>query len=451
MNLTKKDKKTPSAWVVAVLMGLGHVRGAYPLRDLCGGKIVVYGSRENTGSKEYRLWRRARWAYYALSKAEQLPVLGRFFKKVLSRIEKIDPYYPKKDLSKPTLAVKYLAHLIRSKGFCQHLVELVSKGNKPIIHTFYSTGIAMTHHKLPNKNYVLITDSDFNRVWVPKDPDTPGLEYLAPCTQVVKRLQKYGVSRDRIHLTGFPLPKENIGSRENMEVLKEDLFQRLVRLDPRKVFFSFHENSVFHWLKRSSYEGTSSDYFYLTFAIGGAGAQTNMIGTILTSMKDRIEKGQIRINLSAGVQDWVFEKILGFINQSGLQRYLDKEIRVIYNPDPFEYYQAFNRMLKTTDIMWSKPSEISFYSALGIPVLLAPSIGPQETLNKRWLEQIHAAVKPVGPLDCADEWIFDLRKNGRFAEAAWDGFLKGRKLGTYKIEDLVHTGKCDPGTNPLDR
>jgi hypothetical protein len=49
------------------------------------------------------------------------------------------------------------------------------------------------------------------------------------------------------------------------------------------------------------------------------------------------------------------------------------------------------------------------------------------------------------------EWLIDLLENGRLAEAAWDGFLKARKLGTYKIEELVRTGICSEGNSPLEQ
>jgi hypothetical protein len=72
-------------------------------------------------------------------------------------------------------------------------------------------------------------------------------------------------------------------------------------------------------------------------------------------------------------------------------------------------------------------------------------------LNKRWLQEIHAGINPPGPVECCHEWLFDLRESGRFAEAAWDGFLKGRKLGTYKIERLINQGVFEEGQSPLEQ
>lgn len=72
-------------------------------------------------------------------------------------------------------------------------------------------------------------------------------------------------------------------------------------------------------------------------------------------------------------------------------------------------------------------------------------------MNRCWLREIHAGVDQSGPLRYTHEWLFDLLENGRLAEAAWDGFLKVRKLGTYKIEELVRTGACCEGNSPLEQ
>ena len=49
------------------------------------------------------------------------------------------------------------------------------------------------------------------------------------------------------------------------------------------------------------------------------------------------------------------------------------------------------------------------------------------------------------------EWIRELLEQGRFAEAAWSGFLKARKYGTYKIRELLATGTMERESNPLRR
>lgn len=106
--------------------------------------------------------------------------------------------------------------------------------------------------------------------------------------------------------------------------------------------------------------------------------------------------------------------------------------------------------MRSTDILWTKPSELSFYCGLGIPIIMSPPIGAQERYNAKWLMEIHAGIPQEDPR-YAGEWLFDLLSEGRLAEAAWDGFLKARKYGTYKILDLLKTGTMQRDPSPLKR
>jgi len=64
--------------------------------------------------------------------------------------------------------------------------------------------------------------------------------------------------------------------------------------------------------------------------------------------------------------------------------------------------------------------------------------------------QIQAAMKQEKP-DYTDQWLYDLLNRGTFAEAAWDGFLKARKLGTFKIKQVLKKGFLDKETHPVLR
>lgn len=445
-------KKPDLARIVAVHMGLGHLRAAFPLRALSGKEIIVWGSRHYAAPGEKKYWRAIRKTYYFLSRVGSYPLVGKLALKIILAIQKIPPFYPRKDLSSPNLAVKFLSFLIRKAGLCRSLPEHLS-GNLPVIHTFYATAIALdmisAREPKPRDNYLLICDADINRVWVPEKPDQTRLKYLVPCTQVKRRLLSYGVRQENIFMTGFPLPTENIGTETGLEVLKIDLLARLRRLDPGGKFFAYHSHSVSHLLGFKRWPETADSNFTIMFAIGGAGAQTEIVRRILKSLHRSLQAGQVRLLLSCGVQRRVLEKTLKFINQEGLWSQIDRNIHLIFNEDVFEYFEQFNRWLRQTDVLWTKPSELSFYCALGLPILMADPIGPQEELNKRWLMEIHAGLVPPGPPEYCSEWLADLRENGRLAEAAWDGFLKSRKLGTYKIKRLLEQGEYSEEISPL--
>jgi len=440
--------------VISVLMGLGHVRAAYPLKDLTKEHITLYGSKHSTPPKEYRRWKKIRKIYYSLSRAGRLPFIGKYILGIMLAIQKIAPYYPNKDRSKPTYVVKYLHRQIKKKGLCAGLVEEFRDTDTAAVHTFYATAIALEMELADSHrhdNYLLICDSDCHRVWVPPDPRASRIKYLAPCTQVKKRLLSYGVPQDNIFLTGFPLPKENLGSPGNLEILKEDLWKRLLRLDPGGRFFSIHEKSALYWLDQHSLPQAREPHFTLTFAVGGAGAQTQIVKTILKSLQEKIQQEQIKVHISIGINRDIFERVLGYIHSLGMQENLDKGISLIFDKDVYRYLEKFNLTLHHTDVLWTKPSELSFYCGLGIPILMAPPIGTHEEMNRRWLQEIHAGLIPPGKAEYVHEWLFDLREDGRLASAAWDGFLKARKLGTYKIEELIRTGSFTQSLHPLEQ
>jgi hypothetical protein len=81
---------------------------------------------------------------------------------------------------------------------------------------------------------------------------------------------------------------------------------------------------------------------------------------------------------------------------------------------------------------------------------MSPYIGAQELYNQKWLLEIQAAFPQQDP-EYTDEWLYDLLNAGRLAECSWDGFLKARKYGTYKIEEILRTGTMAREGSPLKR
>jgi len=451
-NSAENGSEDVKAWVVSVQMGLGHMRAAYALRDIAGGEITVDGSESFCKPEEFKLWKRLRQIYYFMSRAESIPLVGKLVMKLLYAVEQIPAYYPRRDLSKPDWSVKYLRKLIKQNGMCRTLVGLVRNSPLPVVNTFYGTAIAIDMLVAEKKdNYLLICDSDFHRVWVSDKPKKSRIRYLAPGTRVKNRLLSYGVPEENIFLTGFPLPKENIGSPEKLEILKEDLFCRLLRLDPFRHFFDIHERTVEYYLEKQLPRHNPEKHFVLTFSVGGAGSQADLAQKILRSLKSRLVSGDIKINLSAGIRDDVYSMFKRSVSELRLPENCRDAVNIIYDKTLYGYFDRFNSALRQTDLLWTKPSELSFYCALGIPILMAPTIGAHEERNRTWLQEIHTGVKPAGPIEDTGEWLFDLRASGILAEAAWDGFLKGRKLGVYKIEELLRTGKLRVGSSPLER
>jgi len=79
--------------------------------------------------------------------------------------------------------------------------------------------------------------------------------------------------------------------------------------------------------------------------------------------------------------------------------------------------------LRDVDIIWTKPSEMSFYTALGLPIIIAPPVGAHEFFNQRWLTHIGSGFAQDEP-EYVNDWLFYVLDSGRYAEAAWDGYMR---------------------------
>jgi hypothetical protein len=442
-NLQKKF------WLVSADMGYGHQRAIWPLKALArGGTILNANNSPDASMKELRLWKEMQHTYEFMSRAGNLPIIGDFITKLLDSLLYIPSYYPLKERSNATLQVRYLKSTIK-KGLCDGIIEQITRPELPLITSFYSPAIAaeMAGHEFV---YCIICDTDISRVWVTEHASKSHILYFASGSVSAQRLISYGVPERNILLTGFPLPLDLMGDR-SLDTLRINLGHRLVNLDPQRAFNNLYSHSVNAFLNKAEYYCKQNDLqkkiLTITYAVGGAGAQKEIGKQIMLSLAKEINDDKVKLNLVAGtrteLQDY-FEKAkkeLVFNNEN---------VRIIWAKDNESYFELFNQSLHDTDILWTKPSELSFYCALGIPIIMTPAIGPQEKCNHRWLREIGAGIKQQNP-EYTHQWLFDLLNKGRLAEAAWNGFLKGRKYGTYNILDFLEKGTFNSSNDPMRR
>ena len=117
------------ATVVAVMMGMGHLRAAYPLRHFANDGVLIYGSKRTTPPGEYRIWRRIRKSYYFFSKAGEIPLIGTLLLKVLVWLQSIEPYYPR---PVPARVIGYLERQIKRRGLCRKCSQRSRRAASPI-------------------------------------------------------------------------------------------------------------------------------------------------------------------------------------------------------------------------------------------------------------------------------------------------------------------------------
>lgn len=420
-----------SAWIISVNMGYGHQRTAFPLRVLASkGRVICANDYNGMPDKDRRIWNVVKAGYELISKFKRIPLIGGFVFFLFDQLQKITVFYPKRDLSESTFQLKNSFSLIRN-GWGKHLIEKLSENPLPFVSTFFTPAFMAEYFNYPGDIFCIVCDADVSRAWAPIIPAKSRIKYLVPNLRTVERLKLYGVKEENIFLTGYPLPPENIGKRDEKKV-KEDLRVRLFNLDPKKRYFKYYEPLVKKYLGKISFK--SDRPLTLMFAVGGAGAQKEIGVRIVKSLSGMIKRGKVKIVLVAGTKEKVKKYFEEKIKELGLSR--SKNVGIIFNPEINGYFREFNAALRKTDILWTKPSELSFYSALGLPIIIAPPIGSQEEFNKRWLLKSGFGNLQEDPSHC-DQWLLDWLDKGYLAEAAMQGFIEGERMGTFNIKEMI--------------
>jgi len=113
---------------------------------------------------------------------------------------------------------------------------------------------------------------------------------------------------------------------------------------------------------------------------------------------------------------------------------IGKGIEIIFADDKEAYFRKFNDVLRRTDILWTKPSELSFYAGLGMPINHGASY---RVLRKNSTEHgslaTGAGVEQEDP-KYAGEWIFDWLEEGIFMESAIKGYFEAEKHGLSTLK-----------------
>ena len=420
------------AWVVAVDMGYGHQRTAYPLRDIArGGIILNANSYLGIPKKDRNSWHSARVFYEFISRFRRTPFIGEKVYKFYDNLQRILGYYPKRDLSKSNFVAR-LAFSFIKKGQGKDLVENLKKSPVPIISTFFTPAFMAEEFNYPSNIYCVICDADISRAWVTIYPQKSRIKYFASNTWTRDRLKLYGVKPENIILTGFPLPKENIG--RNLEIVKKDTGYRLLNLDPAGKYRRLYAPLVKSYL--GELPALPNHPLTIMFSIGGAGAQKEIALAMIQSLKEKIKNRELKFIISVGTR----EELQTYFASKIADLQLDGWLHLLFGKTMKEYFEKFNEALRTTDMLMTKPSELSFYAGLGIPIIIAPPLGSQEDFNRRWLLHIGAGTDQENP-KYADQWLFDLLEAGDLAEMAMQGFIEIEKMGTYNIENVIQNAK----------
>lgn len=430
------DTPAPKPLVVTAEMGYGHIRAARPIASALGVEVTMADREPLAAPGEKRIWDLVRHAHESSSRGSELPVVGRPIRRLLEMATMIPPLHPYRDLAGPSFAARLLDHLIE-RGFGSTLVDRLRATGQPLVTTFYAPAIVADRAGIESI-YCIVTDADINRVWVPARPRGSRIRYLAPSRRAVRRLEAFGVPPDRISFTGFPLPASLVGD-EHLHILRRNLGPRLARLDPKRRFREqfHHELSHFFSGSHAEHEGEPP---LLTFAVGGAGAQAGLVDAFLPEMRPGLLSGKIRLALVAGTRVEVLRRFERALDGAGLGHRVGEGIELLHEPELDTYFRRFDELLARTDILWTKPSELTFYAGLGIPLVLTHPVGVHERFNRRLAREQGVGLKQRAPRHIASrirEWLAD----GTLAAAAWSGFMRLPKFGTARVLEEIDASR----------
>jgi hypothetical protein len=423
-------------WLVAVSMGYGHLRAAMPLLPLAKeGRVITANDYEGIPDEDRRLWSSSEKFYNLVSRFKGKGFLGNLIFDTFDILQSISPFYPAKIESEPTFQLRLVYRNIR-KGWGRHLVEKLMLDPAPLVTTFFSIAHMADYWNYPEAIYLIVTDSDISRVWVAPDPKKSNITYFASSSRSAERLKRYGVPPERIVKTGFPLPDALLGPRD--KAAKEALQRRVRRLDPSGIFRTTSAGYVRQ--HAGTIEEGRREAPEILFAVGGAGAQVEIPQRAIPSLAPLLKKKSIILHLVAGVSLDAAKRMEKILAKADLTQELGRSVFLHVWNSKEQYFSGFEDLVSRADVLWTKPSELSFYPALGIPLLLTYPVGSQEVRNQEWLHAYGAAIDMPDP-GAAGEWLPALIEEGRLAEAALNGYAKMERHGTANIRGYLTLGR----------
>ena len=133
------------AWVIAVDMGYGHQRAAYPFRDIAYEGIITANTGSMVSPAESKRWVTMQKVYEGVSRVNRIPVIGPWLWRTYDRLQAISPHYPFRDLSRPTFGSMRLDRLMRRGFGCSVIEHTRQREDLPLLTTFFAIALAAGH------------------------------------------------------------------------------------------------------------------------------------------------------------------------------------------------------------------------------------------------------------------------------------------------------------------
>ncbi len=384
-------------------MGFGHLRAAHNIASYSKSPILRVDRKPYINGIDELVWKSSQSIHTYGSRDKESK--GRFFYNWFESLMAIP-----ENGTPPSLGPSKFIRTMQKFGAGKELLKSLDGISPALLHTFYLPAMLTTYHGYRGQNFLLLCDTDFHRVWAPVHADKANLNYCVPIAQSADRLISYGVRKEKIFITGFPLPSADTGGRD-LRLLERDFDVRKTRL-----------------------ASNSTLPLTIMFPFSGAGAYSNVLADLVKSIIDELKDGKLRLIVSCGDNEHALKNAENMFINYGIEELEYAEI--MYDEDVFVAFDKFNSALKSTDVIMTKPSEMVFYAALGIPLIFLPPIGAHEEKNENYLFENNCAVNLV-PISDFPGWLENSRRKGLLSELAENGFNNLPKNGSIEIDELV--------------
>lgn len=402
-------------------MGYGHLRALYPFSEIQGYRLVILGQTDCSKSIEKKFWKFALKIYEVVSRVKSFPLLGWLAFRLMNNLLSIPPR--NKDIKRYRKSFSFwlLERFIRM-GLCNGLINEIVDNHSLVFTSFYAPVIALSK-RMDIQVYCQICDSDLSRVWVADVPVNNSTHYFVPCSRATERLLSYGVELAKIHLTGFPFPDELVGGI-SQEKAKRNFQKRMILLENPKIISSEFPIKV-------------------AYVVGGAGAYSDIGIKIALSLSQEIIDGRVVLYLVTGTKKKVIHKYRKLKEQLFLN---SDNLQIVEASNHFEYFQKFSEVVSSIHLLWTKPSELVFYSALGIPIIMTSPLGPQEDANREWVLENGFGLDQE-KLKNTNLWIMEMLEKGVFSKIAHQSWDNGIRTAFYRIPEIIDETSNEIKTN----
>lgn len=405
------DMQNKQVLLATAEMGYGHLRALYPFTEIPEYRLVILGQSDNSKPFERRVWRIALRMYESVSRFKNFPVIGWILFSLMNGFLRIPPRNKHLKSNRRSFPFWLLEQFIKM-GLCEGVMMELKKSRSSLLTSFYAPVIAMSGTEGINV-YCQICDADLSRVWVARHPKSVNTRYFAPCKSAVIRLRQYGVRPQMIYLTGFPFPHKLVGGMDE-EIAKQNYFKRINLLDDPK---------------RNSQEKPLE----IAYVVGGAGALSEVGFRLADGLSAEILNGKVILYLVAGIKRDVIEEYMEY-----KEKFFPNcnNIQIIGDHGLAGYFNLFVDLISHVHVLWTKPSEIVFYSALGIPIIMTKPIGAQEEANREWVIDSRAGMDQSFSQNLG-YWLLTQFHSGNLGRMAHAGWHNGLRTALYRIPDII--------------